>query len=109
MLAAPVVRAAPARARRARTPGGSDVPSGSALAALGQEALLLAVAVSLPVVAIAALVGLLVAVLQAATQVQDATLAHLPRLVVVAVVLAVMAPWMGAEIAAFAVRAFHGG
>ena len=63
------------------------MPSGSALAALGQEALLLAVAVSLPVVAIAALVGLLVAVLQAATQVQDATLAHLPRLLVVAVVL----------------------
>ena len=85
------------------------MPSGSALAALGQEALLLAVAVSLPVVAIAALVGLLVAVLQAATQVQDATLAHLPRLVVVALVLALMAPWMGAQIATFAARAFHGG
>jgi type III secretion HrpO family protein len=100
---APAVQAAPTRTL------GSEVPAGSALAALGQEALLLAVAVSLPVVAIAALVGLLVAVLQAATQVQDATLAHLPRLVVVAVVLAVMAPWMGAEIAAFALRAFHGG
>lgn len=86
-----------------------DVPSGSALVALGREALLLAVAVSLPVVAIAAVVGLLVAVLQAATQVQDATLAHLPRLLVVALVLAVMAPWMGSEIAAFALRAFHGG
>jgi len=85
------------------------MPSGSALAALGQEALLLAVAVSLPVVAVAALVGLLVAVLQAATQVQDATLGHLPRLLVVAVVLALMAPWMGSEIAAFALRAFHGG
>ena len=85
------------------------MPSGSALAALAQEALLLAVAVSLPVVAIAALVGLLVAVLQAATQVQDATLGHLPRLLVVAVVLALMAPWMGSEIAAFALRAFRGG
>jgi len=85
------------------------MPSGSALAALGQEALVLAVAVSLPVVAVAALVGLLVAVLQAATQVQDATLAHLPRLLVVALVLALMAPWMGAQIAEFAARAFHGG
>lgn len=85
------------------------MPSGSALAALGQEALLLAVAVSLPVVAIAAIVGLIVAVVQAATQVQDATLAHLPRLLVVALVLALMAPWMGSEIAAFALRAFHGG
>jgi len=85
------------------------VPTGSALAVLGQEALLLAVAVSLPVVAVAALVGLIVAVLQAATQIQDATLAHLPRLLVVAVVLALLAPWMGAEIAAFALRAFRGG
>jgi type III secretion HrpO family protein len=85
------------------------VPSGSALAALAQEALLLAVAVSLPVVAVAALVGLLVAVLQAATQVQDVTLGHLPRLLVVAVVLALMAPWMGSEIATFALRAFRGG
>ena len=92
-----------------RAPGVFEVPAGSALAALGQEALLLSVAVSLPVVAIAALVGLLVAVLQAATQVQDVTLAHLPRLLVVAVVLAVMAPWMGSEIAAFALRAFRGG
>lgn len=54
-----------------------------------QEALLLAVAVSLPVVGAAAVIGLAVAVMQAATQVQDVTLAHLPRLVVVAVVLAI--------------------
>ena len=40
---------------------------------------------------------------------QDATLGHVPRLLVVAVVLALMAPWMGSEIASFAVRAFHGG
>ena len=100
---------APTAARPKQALGKTEVPSGSALAALGQEALLLAVAVSLPVVAIAALVGLIVAVLQAATQVQDATLGHLPRLLVVALVLALMAPWMGSEIASFAQRAFRGG
>jgi len=81
----------------------------SELVALAQEALLLSVAVSLPVVGVAALVGLLVAVLQAATQVQDITLAHLPRLVLVAVALAIAGPWMGAQIAAFAARVFAGG
>ncbi|HEX9620399.1 MAG TPA: type III secretion system export apparatus subunit SctS [Polyangiaceae bacterium] len=81
----------------------------SDLVALSQEALLLAVLVSLPVVAIAAAAGLVVAVFQAATQVQDFTLAHLPRLVVVAIALAVLGPWMGAEVAAFAARAFGGG
>ena len=81
----------------------------SDLVVLAQEALLLAVAVSLPVVAVAALVGGLVAVLQAATQVQDSTLGHLPRLIVVAVVLAVAGPWMGSEIVAFTVRVLSGG
>jgi type III secretion protein S len=79
------------------------------LTELGREALVLSLLVSLPVVALAALVGLIVAVLQAATQVQDVTLAHLPRLVVVALALALLAPWMGSQIAQFATRAFVGG
>jgi flagellar biosynthesis protein FliQ len=73
-----------------------------------QEALLLSVAVTLPAVGIAALVGLVVAVLQAATQIQDITIAHLPRFLAVAVVLAVLGPWMGHQIAAFAVHIFAG-
>ena len=78
------------------------------LAHQAQEALLLSVAVALPVVAIAALVGLVVAVLQAATQIQDATIAHLPRFLAVATALAVLGPWMGRQIAAFAARIFAG-
>ena len=69
-----------------------------------KEALVLAAAVSLPVIAVAAVVGLLVAALQAATQVQDVTLAHLPRLAAVAVALALLGPWMAREIGAFAER-----
>ena len=48
-----------------------------------QQALLLVVAVSLPVLGVAAIVGLLTAAIQAATQIQDPTLAHLPRLIAV--------------------------
>jgi type III secretion HrpO family protein len=80
----------------------------SDLAAQAQEALLLAVALSLPVVAVAAAVGLVVAVLQAATQIQDVTLAHLPRFLAVAGALAVLGPWMGSQIAVFAARIFAG-
>jgi type III secretion HrpO family protein len=76
------------------------------LTQLSQQALLLSVAVALPVVGAAALVGLLVSVLQAATQVQDHTIGHLPRLLVVVAVLAATGPWMGGQIAEFAVRAF---
>ena len=85
------------------------MPNVGELTALAQEALLLSVVVSLPVVAIAALVGLIVAVFQAATQVQDFTLAHLPRLVVVSFTLVITGPWIGSQIAAFAARLFAGG
>lgn len=74
-----------------------------------QEALLLSIAVTLPVIGVGAIVGLLVAVVQAATQIQDATIAHLPRLLAVAVALSVMGPWMGRQIATFAARIFAGG
>jgi flagellar biosynthesis protein FliQ len=78
------------------------------LTALAEQALLLSVAVSLPVVALAALASLLVSAVQAVTQITDATLTHLPRLLVVAVALVVAGPWMGAQVVAFAVRAFSG-
>jgi len=71
-----------------------------------QQALLLVLAVSLPVLGVAALVGLTVAALQAASQIQDPTLAHLPRLLAVIAALALLGPWMGHEVAAFAAHAF---
>lgn len=72
----------------------------------GQQALILAALVSLPVVGIAALVGLLVAAIQAAAQVQDPTLSHLPRMLAVIAALVALGPWMGHQIAGFAERAF---
>ena len=85
------------------------MPALDELTTLSQQALLLSVAVALPVVGAAALIGLLVSVVQAATQVQDHTIGHLPRLLVVASVLVVTGPWVGGQIAEFAVRAFGGG
>jgi type III secretion HrpO family protein len=71
-----------------------------------QQALLLVVAVTLPVLAVAAVVGFVVAALQAASQIQDPTLSHLPRLLAVAAALAILGPWMGHEVAAFASQMF---
>jgi flagellar biosynthesis protein FliQ len=71
-----------------------------------QSALLLSVAVALPVLGIAAVIGLVVAAFQAATQIQDPTLSHLPRLLVVVAALVVLGPWMGSQIGTFAERMF---
>jgi flagellar biosynthetic protein FliQ len=78
------------------------------LVPLAEQALLLSVAVSLPVVGALALVSLVVSVFQSTTQVTDSTLSHLPRFLVAVVVLAVLGRWMGSEVAAFAVRMFSG-
>jgi flagellar biosynthetic protein FliQ len=71
-----------------------------------QQALLLVLAVSFPVIAVAAVVGFVVAAFQAASQIQDPTIAHLPRLLAVVAALAVLGPWMGHEVAAFAANMF---
>lgn len=71
-----------------------------------EQALLLVVVVSLPVLAAAAVVGLVVAAFQAASQIQDPTLAHLPRMIVVVAALALVGPSMGRAIAAFAAQMF---
>ena len=82
------------------------MPTLSALTELGENAVLLSLAVSLPVIGVAAAVGALVSAVQAATQLQDATLAHLPRLLAVSLALVVAGPWMGAQIAHFALEVF---
>lgn len=74
------------------------------LVGLAQEALVLSVSVSLPVVGALAVASFVTSLLQAATQLSDSTLAHLPRLVVGALVLGAAGPWMGAQIAGFASR-----
>ncbi len=74
------------------------------LALHAREALLLSVVVALPVVAVTAAVSLVVSAFQAASQVQDPTVAHLPRMLAVAGGLVALGPWMGHEIALFAER-----
>jgi flagellar biosynthetic protein FliQ len=71
-----------------------------------QQALWLVVAVSLPVLSVAAVVGLFIAAFQAASQIQDPTLAHLPRLLAVIAAVALLGPWMGHQVATFAQQMF---
>lgn len=60
----------------------------NAFDALLREALLVAAILCLPVLCVATLVGTVVAVVQAATQVQEQTLSLLPKLIAVGLALA---------------------
>lgn len=60
----------------------------------GQEALLLLLMVSAPILGVILLVGLLVSLFQAVTQIHEATLAFVPKMVAAMLALAIAGPWM---------------
>ena len=57
-------------------------------------ALVLALKLAAPTLIIAMLVGLVIAILQAATQIHEQTLTFAPKAIVVALGLLAMGPWM---------------
>jgi flagellar biosynthetic protein FliQ len=61
---------------------------------VGRQALELMLIVSAPVLLVALAIGLTVSLLQAVTQINEATLSFLPKLVAVSVTLIVAGPWM---------------
>jgi len=61
---------------------------------LGQQGLMLMLTVAAPMLITVLVVGLVVSVLQAATQINEATLSFVPKVVAAVVVLAVAGPWM---------------
>ena len=70
------------------------------------RALELTLHLSAPVLLASLVVGLLVGVAQAVTQVQDATLSFVPKLVAVAATLALVGGTMGAELVRFTEAVF---
>lgn len=68
---------------------------------LMQRAISTVLIVSGPVVGAAMIVGLVIALVQALTQVQEMTLTFVPKIVAIFVVLSLTAPFIGAQIYAF--------
>lgn len=75
--------------------------NGADLTRLLVEALYLVLLVSGPPLLVSLVVGLLVGLGQAMTQVQEQTLTFVPKLVAVGVVLTALGGWMGAEVLRF--------
>lgn len=61
---------------------------------IGQQALLIMLLVSAPLLLVALAVGLLVSIFQAATQINEMTLSFIPKLIAVFVTLVIAGPWM---------------
>ena len=60
----------------------------------GQQGLMLLLLVAAPVLATVMAVGLVVSIFQAGTQINEATLGFVPKVVAAVAVLAIAGPWM---------------
>ena len=61
---------------------------------VGQQALWMLMIVAAPILIVVLVVGVVISVLQAATQINEATLTFVPKIVAAVAVLAVAGPWM---------------
>jgi flagellar biosynthesis protein FliQ len=61
---------------------------------VGQQGLWMLLMVAAPVLLVVLVVGLVVSVFQAATQINEATLSFVPKIIAAVVVLAIAGPWM---------------
>ncbi|MEM8514844.1 flagellar biosynthetic protein FliQ [Massilia sp. MP_M2] len=61
---------------------------------MGRTAMEVTLMVSAPLLLVALIVGLIISIFQAATQINEATLSFIPKLVGVFVTLVVAGPWM---------------
>ena len=74
---------------------------------LGQDTLKVTAMVAGPMLAGALVIGLIISVLQAVTQINEATLTFIPKMIVVALVFLIAAPWMMDVMGTYTVNLFE--
>ena len=68
--------------------------SGDVVVQLAQQALMVVLLVSAPMLGLGLTVGLMVSVFQATTSIQEQTLAFIPKIIAVFVAILIFGPWM---------------
>lgn len=68
--------------------------SGDMAIQIGRDALMMVMLVSAPMLGLGLVIGVLVSIFQATTQIQEQTLAFIPKILAVFVAVLVFGPWM---------------
>jgi flagellar biosynthetic protein FliQ len=68
---------------------------------LATQAMSLALKISLPLLGVGLLVGVIISIIQAVTQIQEQTLAFIPKVLAMAAVLVIGGPWMLNQLLAY--------
>ena len=73
---------------------------------LGRDAIWTTVLIASPLLLSALVVGLIVSIFQAVTQINEATLTFIPKMLAIVVVMIVLAPWMTQMITSYTTELF---
>jgi flagellar biosynthetic protein FliQ len=76
------------------------------VAALMHDCLIVTMKLSFPLLGVALVVGLLVSFVQAITQINEATLAFLPKVMAIGIALMMLGPFLSATLSSFSHRVF---
>jgi flagellar biosynthetic protein FliQ len=80
--------------------------SDAAVISLAQDALLTAFLVSAPILVVSLVIGMVISVFQAMTQINEVTLTFVPKIFGVFAVAAVLGPWMVGTMVNYTTRLF---
>ena len=75
---------------------------------LAMDAMSLALKVALPMLLAGLVVGLVVSIFQAVTQIQEMTLAFIPKILAIGLVLMVAGPWMLGQVIVYTQELYSG-
>ena len=73
---------------------------------LGRDAIWTTIALAGPLLISALVVGLVVSIIQAVTQINESTLTFIPKMLAIVVVMVIMAPWMTQMITSYTTELF---
>ncbi|TFE02771.1 flagellar biosynthesis protein FliQ [Jeotgalibacillus salarius] len=76
--------------------------NGEMVIAIAERGVFITLIISLPLMLVALIVGLLVSIFQATTQIQEQTLAFIPKIIAVMVALIFFGPWMLTQLVSYA-------
>lgn len=74
---------------------------------IGRDTMLIVLMLTAPVLGVSLLVGLVVSLFQALTQINEMTLTFVPKLLGLALILSVLGPWMLEEVVQFTIKLFE--
>lgn len=72
------------------------------------EALLMTLVVCGPPIGLSMIIGLLISLFQAVTQIQEQTLTFVPKMIIIFAALAALGPWLGTSLLRFTQLCFEG-